>query len=646
MSSESLLADPATLTPVEVTPAAPVRRRPRAGLTVPNLIGVLMVLSVVAFCVIYPLLPAYSPYQQELSAQLQPPFQSSAHWLGTDNLGRDVASRLALAGRVTLSIVLGVITMNAILGTLIGITAGYAGGRVDNLLMGLSDVQLALPILLILIALAASRGPSVWLMIIVLACTYWVGYARVARAMTLSLRHRDFVLAPRIQGASTGWVMRRHILPNLIGEMFILASSDIGTIILLTSSFDFLGLGVQPPVPSWGLMISEGQKYLRQHGSLALVPGLAIFLIVAGVNLVSQRFTNESAVPGRRRPIGNTADTTGPATDSALLEISELTVVTRPEAGDPVTIVDRVSLEVGQQEVLCLVGESGSGKSVTMLAALGLLAPGLAVTSGSVRYRGRDLLGLTDGQLRQLRGKDLAMVFQDPMTALNPVKRVGVQIERAIRRHQPVSRLQAREQVAGLLEQVGVPQPKTRAKAYPHQWSGGMRQRAMVALAIANTPSVLVADEPTTALDVTVQAQVMDVLASARARTGAAMVMITHDLGLVAQVADRVAIMYSGRIVEQGHVLDIFEQPAHPYTRGLLGSLLTAENAGGAASAIPGAPPSPAKRPPGCAFAPRCANPARSQLCLTVTPVLQAASASQQVACHHAHLAAPQQELS
>lgn len=285
--------------------AARGRRRPRFGGPA-QVVGALLVLSVVGFCLLYPLTPRYDPYTQNLSRSLLAPFADGGsgpgHILGTDNLGRDIASRLALAGRVTLSIVLGVIVVNALIGTIVGVTAGYVGGKVDAALMALSDVQLALPILMVVIALSAATGPSVWLMIGVLACTYWVGYARVARAVALSLRHRDFVLSPRIQGASTGWVLRRHVLPNVVGEMFILASSDIGAIILLTSSFDFLGLGVQPPVPSWGLMIGEGQKYLRQHGWLAFVPGLAVFAVVAGINLLSQRFTSEggAATGGRR----------------------------------------------------------------------------------------------------------------------------------------------------------------------------------------------------------------------------------------------------------------------------------------------------------------------------------------------------------
>ena len=323
-----------------------------------------------------------------------------------------------------------------------------------------------------------------------------------------------------------------------------------------------------------------------------------------------------------------------------VLEVEELTVGYPGPDGALVILVDHISFSLRENEVLCLVGESGSGKSVTMLAVLGLLPSPLEVLSGSVRFRGKDLLDLSDRELRALRGKDLAMVFQDPMTALNPVRRVGRQIARAIAVHNPgLSRREQAARVVALLEGVGVPQASERARAYPHQWSGGMRQRAVIATAMANSPALLVADEPTTALDVSVQAQVMEVLASARAASGAAMVLITHDLGLVAQVADRVAIMYSGRIVEEATVWDTFATPSHPYTRGLLASLLSADAVGGRAHAIPGQPPSPTARPDGCAFAPRCELALKSAACVETVPTLQTPRpgwSDQVSACHHA----------
>lgn len=334
--------------------------------------------------------------------------------------------------------------------------------------------------------------------------------------------------------------------------------------------------------------------------------------------------------------MSTTADTGHP-----VLEVDGLTVGYTAESGEDVVLVEDVSLAVDPGEVLCLVGESGSGKSVTSLAILGLLAPPLEVWSGQIRYRGRDVLQMSDGERQRLRGSEIAMVFQDPMTALNPVRRVGHQIGRALALHQPgLTRRQRNERVIELLGQIGVPQPASRAKGYPHEWSGGMRQRAVIAMATANSPDLLLADEPTTALDTTVQAQVMDALAVARHTSGASMILVTHDLGLVAQVAERVAIMYSGRIVETGSVTEIFDAPRHPYTRGLLASILSAEQVGQRAYAIPGAPPLPTERPPGCAFAPRCANPARDSVCTITVPLLSLTAMGRGAACHHIEQAA------
>lgn len=293
-------------------------------------------------------------------------------------------------------------------------------------------------------------------------------------------------------------------------------------------------------------------------------------------------------------------------TTDPVLRVSGLTVKAETPHGE-VTLVDDVSFEVASGEVLSLVGESGSGKSITMLAVMGLLPPGTWVSAGEILFHGRDLLQLSERELTALRGRDVAMVFQDPMTTLNPVRRVGTQLAEGIRLHdRGAGRAAARARVTSLLESVGIPDAAAKARDYPHQWSGGMRQRALIAGAVAHDPALLIADEPTTALDVTIQAQVMKVLKEARTRAGSAMILITHDLGLVAQVADRVAVMYSGRIVELQNVYDIFERPRHPYTAGLLASVLSLEAGDGSAYAIPGQPPTPAARGVGCAFRARC----------------------------------------
>jgi len=303
----------------------------------------------------------------------------------------------------------------------------------------------------------------------------------------------------------------------------------------------------------------------------------------------------------------------------ALIQIRDLSVTFPSESGS-VEAVRNVSLDIRAGEVLGIVGESGSGKSVTSLATIGLL-PDSARVSGEVLYNGKNLLKLTDEEMSQYRGSDIAMIFQDPLSALNPVQTIGHQIAEALLIHQNISKSAADKKVVELLDVVGIPKPQERARSYPHEFSGGMRQRVMIALAIANEPKVLLADEPTTALDVTVQAQVLDALKHARDITGAAIVLVTHDMGVVAGLADRIAIMYAGKIVEQGPVNEVFAQPAMPYTIGLLHSIPRVDaKAGSRLASIPGSPASPVDLPQGCAFAPRC--PAAQDICLSANPPL------------------------
>ncbi|TDD96473.1 ABC transporter ATP-binding protein [Actinomadura rubrisoli] len=311
-------------------------------------------------------------------------------------------------------------------------------------------------------------------------------------------------------------------------------------------------------------------------------------------------------------------------------------VVEFPTEDGLVRAVDGVSYDVAPGEIVGVVGESGSGKSVTALSVLGLIRPPGRVAAGQIRFRGQDLLQASRRELRTLRGREIGLISQDPMTALNPVISVGRQIAEALRLHQRgMSRAAARERVVELLGTVGIPNPRARYREYPHQYSGGMRQRALIAMAMANHPALLIADEPTTALDVTIQAQVLELLRTAQRETSAATLLITHDLGVIAELADRVVVMYAGRVIEQGNVHTVFNAPRHPYTVGLLSGrpLLSGEIT--ELRPIPGSPPSLLTRPPGCPFQPRCSLGGARTRCGSERPRLQTVAPGHVSACHY-----------
>ncbi len=326
--------------------------------------------------------------------------------------------------------------------------------------------------------------------------------------------------------------------------------------------------------------------------------------------------------------LDRTDDTASSAQAAPVLSVKDLAIGFR---GSQSNVVDGISFEVSRGSTLAIVGESGCGKSLTALALMGLLPPTAKIAGGSIHFQGKSLLSLTEKALSGIRGDSMAMIFQEPMTSLNPMFTAGDQIAEAVKRHRGVSQAEAMARAVQLLRLVGIPAPEQRVQAYPHELSGGMRQRVMIAMALANNPALLVADEPTTALDVTIQAQILSLVRDLQTESGAAMILITHDLGVVAEVADEVVIMYAGRIVEAGPVAAIFDDPQHPYTIGLMGSTPMFGKEKGRLAAIAGSVPRVGNMPNGCRFVTRC--PLATARCAEERPLLTSCGPAHSVAC-------------
>ena len=572
-----------------------------------------LALAIIALAIAAPILPLIDPVRQDIAHRLTGP--SAGHWLGQDEYGRDVLSRIVWGARVSLSVAFSAAAAAAVIGTLLGLLGGYFRGVVELLTVRASEIVLCFPPLLLALLVVTLLGPGAATLVLSLAILFAPGFARVAYAETLSARALDYVTAQQALGAPTARILARTLLPNIAPPLIVQFSLTVAAAMLLESGLSFLGLGVVPPSPSWGLMIRGARSAMEQAPLLLFWPCLALTGTVLVLNLFCDRLRDALDPRGRAsgkpgflgRVLALPPAPQTPATP-ALLSVEGLTLQVLGPKG-PVTVVRDVGFTLAPGETLAIVGESGSGKTLTGLAVMGLLPAAVTPVAGSIMLTGqdgvaRDLLRLPEPELRALRGRDLAMIFQDPSSSLNPLVRVGTQVAESLRAHGTHDGVQDR--VVALLRQVGLPDPERAAVAYPHELSGGQRQRAMIAAAIANHPRLLLADEPTTALDVTVQAQILTLLAELkRAEGGMGMVFVTHNLAVVAEIADRVAVMYAGEVVEEGPAAEVFAAPRHPYTAALIES--TPEGDAERLSAIPGAVPQPWAMPSGCRFAPRCA---------------------------------------
>ena len=597
-----------------------------------------------------PLITDANPIRISVRERLSPP--SWAHPLGQDEFGRDRLARVLYGGQISLTVAFVATSIACIVGTLFGLIGAYFRGPFQFVTTRMADIVLCFPPILLALLVVTLFGPGAVTLVAVLSVLYFPSFARIAFSEALRVSSLDFVEASRALGTPSRRILLRTILPNIAGPVSVQYSLTAAAAITIESGLSFLGLGVVPPAPSWGQMIRGARQFMEQDPLGILIPCIALTLTIYAINFFCDRLRDTLDPKGGAgdgkdtvsRPIASVVAGSTPVADApeTVAEIRDLRLdLALP--GAPVTLIDDVSLRLRANECTALVGESGSGKSLSSLALMGLLPGGIRQSSGQLRLRRKsgemvDLATLTTRELEQVRGNDVAMIFQEPMTSLNPVHKVGTQMVEAIQAHRPMSAEAARKLAITLLERVGINEAARRFDGYPHEMSGGMRQRVMIAMALSCEPRLLIADEPTTALDVTIQAEIIELLRDLRRdyADGLSLLFISHNLGIVADIADRVAVMYSGQVVEEGPTDLVLRAPLHPYTRALLESMPSSHEAlhsarGDRLQAISGTPPLPNARPSGCAFRDRC--PIAIEACATIRPHLEPRPGERAVRC-------------
>ena len=575
--------------------------------------GGILLLIILTLSILAPILPLKEPNITNTADRFMTPFEEG-HILGTDHLGRDLLSRLLWGTQLSLAVGFAAAFIAATFGSILGAIAGFYGQKTDNIIMRFIDMLMAFPYILLALAIVAALGPGLFNALIAVALVNIPFFARNIRGVTVTLANKEFIEAARLSGMSNLRILIVEIFPNLLPMIVIAMSTTVGWMILETAGLSFLGLGSQPPQADLGSMLGEARSALITNPHTSFVPGIMIFCIVIGINLfgdgvrdaLDPRLKKGSLIRPLPQTIYEGGDTQ-PTPSTKLLSVQNLSTQFHVNQ-DIYQSSNDVSFEIQEGECLGLIGESGSGKSVTALSVTSLVAspPGV-IKKGSVNYKNQNLLALPYEELRSIRGNKISYIFQDPLTTLHPLHTIGDQLLEALNAHD--SKLSASESISKskeLLKSVQIPNPDNVWDVYPHQLSGGMRQRVCIAMALINDPELIIADEPTTALDVTVQAQILNILNSLRKERKLSILFISHDFGVISQLCDRVIVMYAGSIVEEGPVKNIMQQAAHPYTSELIKCVPQLGNKEHALHSIPGNPPSLNQLPEGCAFANRC----------------------------------------
>ena len=580
---------------------APIIRRSLAARILRNPLGlasslvILVVAIAAAFAgVLAPLDPATTDTMNLLSGP------SAEHLLGTDSAGRDIFSRIIFGSQATLISALLVVVTSIALGVPSGLIAGYYGGRFDSIASWIANMLMSLPALIVLLAVRAAAGPSVIISMFVFGVLIAPGFFRLTRTAVMGVRNELYVDAARVSGLSDFRIISKHIFTVVRAPIIIQSAMISGIAISIQSGLEFLGLG-DASLISWGVMLNEGFMNIFINPLLVLWPGVIISLTIGSFALFGNAVRDaledaqkvDSSTKGKKSKASKakiakaaaalaTEETTSIETlkkTSHLLSVSHLSVGYPQGDGSIKQVVQDVSFSVDKGEVLGIVGESGSGKSQTAFSILGLLPSNAKIVSGHIIFSGEDLVSPEEGSISQkamtaFRGKKIAYIPQEPMSNLDPAFTIGYQLVRPMTQVLGISKKEAKARAINLLDTVGIHNPERVFNSYPHEVSGGMAQRVLIAGAISCEPDLLIADEPTTALDVTVQAEVLDLLRDLQKRLGMGMVLVTHNFGVIADLADRVVVMQNGKVVESGDVRDILRAPKETYTQVLLSSML------------------------------------------------------------------------
>jgi ABC-type dipeptide/oligopeptide/nickel transport system ATPase component/ABC-type dipeptide/oligopeptide/nickel transport system permease subunit len=541
------------------------------------------IVLVVLVAALAPVIAPMDPLLTDPNSIMTPP--DGTHLLGTDSAGRDVLSRLIYGAQATLIAAAIVVVVAIMIGVPSGLLAGYYAGKFDAISSWLSNMIMALPAMIVLLAVRTALGPSIYLIMTVFGIIIAPGFFRLTRTAVMGVRNELYVDAARVSGLSDARIIGKHIFTVVRAPIIIQSAMISGIAISIQSGLEFLGLG-DTTLISWGSMINDGFRNIFITPLLVIWPSLVISLTIGAFALLgnairdgledSQKIESSSKKPNS--PKVKTASTKV-ENSKHLLSVSHLSVGYPQGDGGLKTVVTDVSFHLDKGEVLGIVGESGSGKSQTAFSILGLLPSNAQISTGHILFDGSDLVSEESGAVSQkamaeFRGKRIAYIPQEPMSNLDPNFTVGYQLVRPIVRTLGVSKQEARERVFKLLDMVGIQNPERVFKSYPHEVSGGMAQRILIAGAISCEPDLLIADEPTTALDVTIQAEVLDLLRDLQKRLGMGLLLVTHNFGVIADLADRVVVMQHGRVVESGEVRSLLRSPKEKYTQELLGSML------------------------------------------------------------------------